>query len=213
MTPAVRNHLPTALAALLLGGIYALIAQRFAVGPRGILPIIVLLLVVLRLTSIRFGRFTVSRQIGIVLLAVITIAEAISTSLLVAGLADPGQRTNAIPHEDALSLLRDSALIWLINVLTFSFWYWEIDGGGPAQRHHHGYTSDDLLFPQIAEDHGSDWQPHYVDYLFLAFSTSTAFSATDTLILSRRTKLLVMAQSLISLIVLAVIAARAVNTL
>jgi hypothetical protein len=57
------------------------------------------------------------------------------------------------------------------------------------------------------------WFPHYVDYLFLAFNTSTAFSPTDTLVLSARAKLLTMTQALVSLTVLAIIAARAINTL
>ena len=94
-------------------------------------------------------------------------------------------------------------------------WYWEIDGGGPGRRHREGYHSSDFVFPQRTLDQtaGPPRCPHFVDYLFLAFNTSTAFSPTDTLVLSRRIKLLVMTQSLILLMVLAIIAARAINTL
>ena len=111
--------------------------------------------------------------------------------------------------------LRDAGLIWIVNILIFALWYWEIDGGGPGRRHREGYHSSDFVFPQLTLDQkdGPPWCPSFVDYLFLAFNTSTAFSPTDTLVLSRRIKLLVMTQSLISLMVLAIIAARAINTL
>ena len=59
----------------------------------------------------------------------------------------------------------------------------------------------------------SPWSPEFVDYLFLAFNTSTAFSPTDTAVLSRSAKLGMMAQSIISLMILVIIAARAVNIL
>ena len=98
----------------------------------------------------------------------------------------------------------------------FAFWYWEVDGGGPVERHTaSSYRSDDLVFPQQRQHEGASqlWMPQFVDYLFLAFNSSTALSPTDTLVLSRRMKLLMMCQSLISLTVLAVVASRAVNAL
>lgn len=115
----------------------------------------------------------------------------------------------------ALTLLGDAALIWAMNVITFAVWYWEIDGDGPASRRRDRHASEDFLFPQIARDRDEarDWSPGFVDYLFLAFNTSTAFSPTDTAILSRRAKVTTMAQSLISLAVVAVLIGRAVNTL
>lgn len=102
-----------------------------------------------------------------------------------------------------------------MNILAFAVWYWEIDGGGPARRHPGRHSSTDFAFPQQQDDDGlvEGWSPGFVDYLFLAFNTSIAFSPTDTLVLSRRAKLLMMAQALISLVVLAVLAARAINTL
>jgi len=111
--------------------------------------------------------------------------------------------------------LGDSALIWAMNVVTFAVWYWELDGGGPARRRGDRRASEDFLFPQIAQggEGARGWSPGFVDYLFLAFNTSTAFSPTDTAVLSRRAKVLTMAQSLISLAVVAVLIGRAVNTL
>ncbi len=111
-------------------------------------------------------------------------------------------------------LLGIAAVIWLFNVLLFAIWYWELDAGGPLARHSGTrYRSDDLVFPQRQHDGADDWMPEFLDYLFFAFNSSTAFSPTDTLVMSRRMKVLMMVQSLISLAVLAVIASRAVNAL
>ena len=99
--------------------------------------------------------------------------------------------------------------------MLFAFWYWETDAGGPIERHRGGapYQSADLVFPQRQHDGTDDWIPEFLDYLFFSFNSSTAFSPTDTLVMSRRMKVLMMVQSLISLAVLAVVAARAVNAL
>jgi uncharacterized membrane protein len=118
--------------------------------------------------------------------------------------------------ESALSVLIDAALIWVSTVVTFAVWYWEIDGGGPAERAMDTYVSEDFLFPQIAQQDGKraiGWAPNFLDYLFLAFNTSTAFSPTDTPVLSRRAKILTVVQSLLSLVVLFVLVGWAVNTL
>jgi uncharacterized membrane protein len=110
-------------------------------------------------------------------------------------------------------LLRDAALLWVINVFTFAVWYWEIDGGGPGRRHRSRHRSEDFLFPQASLVDHAGWTPGFLDYLFLAFNTSTAFSPTDTAVLSRRAKGLMMVQALLSLMVLAVLVSRAVNTM
>jgi len=58
-----------------------------------------------------------------------------------------------------------------------------------------------------------NWSPNFFDYLFLAFNTSTAFSPTDTPALARWAKGLMMLQALLSLIIIALLAARAVKIL
>ena len=115
----------------------------------------------------------------------------------------------------APALLQDAALLWVINVVTFAVWYWEIDGGGPAQRRREGHVSQDFLFPQMNFDDKTSrtWSPGFLDYLFLAFNTSTAFSPTDTAVLSQRAKVLMMVQALFSLLILAMLVGRAVNAL
>jgi uncharacterized membrane protein len=115
-----------------------------------------------------------------------------------------------------VNLLRDAAIIWVANVVTFALWYWTIDAGGPARRHPGRHASTDFAFPQQQlDDDGivEGWSPGFLDYLFLAFNTSTALSPTDTLVFSRHAKVLMMLQATISLVVIAVIAARAVNIL
>ena len=217
MTPQASflRHIPVVLALLAIGGIFALVSEQLSLGPRGLVPGLIVALVLLLLAAVRMGRLHLGRAVGLVILGVVTTAEAAGTLVLVAGLLTSTQRVNEMPHAMALILLRDAALIWIANILTFSFWYWELDGGGAGRRHYEAYQSADFLFPNASLDQFSraSWLPHYADYLFLAFNTSTAFSPTDTLVLSVRAKLLMMTQALISLTVLAIIAARAINTL
>lgn len=112
------------------------------------------------------------------------------------------------------ALLLDAVKIWMINVLAFALWYWTLDRGGPAARGLTRNSQPDFLFAQMTLDNGEEgWSPGFVDYLFLAFTNATAFSPTDTLPLSDRAKLLMMAQSGVSLLTIALVAARAVNIL
>jgi len=125
--------------------------------------------------------------------------------------------------ESATDLLTSAAALWAINVIVFASWYWRLDGGGPNVRERQdAHTRGAFLFPQmtitpsasdvtIAEEEG--WRPSFVDYLFLAFNTSTAFSPTDVPPLSPVAKLAMMLQSIISLATVVVLAGRAVNIL
>ena len=114
-----------------------------------------------------------------------------------------------------------AAALWLSNILVFASWYWRLDAGGPHERSRTlGHTDGAFLFPQMTMDPSAkiaagehNWEPNFVDYLFLAFNTSTAFSPTDVPVLSRWAKILMMLQSLISLLVIALLAGRAVNIL
>jgi uncharacterized membrane protein len=151
------------------------------------------------------GQHHLMRGLTWAVLVVLTAALGVSVALLLLEVAR-GQG-------DAPALLRGAAAIWMANVLTFAWWYWALDDGGPTARHHRHYRARDVLFPQLTRSEHSAWKPEFVDYVFLAFTTSTAFSPTDTLILSRRFKALVMIQALLALLVTGVILARAVNTL
>jgi hypothetical protein len=116
---------------------------------------------------------------------------------------------------DGLQLLTTSVAVWVINVLIFSLAYWQLDRGGPAGRENDLPVRPDWRFPQDDMDDlfPEGWRPRFVDYLFLAFSTATAFSTTDVTPMSHRSKLMMMAESLISLVNIALVGARAINVL
>ena len=115
-----------------------------------------------------------------------------------------------------LPLLASSTAVWVTNVLVFSLLCWQIDRGGPAGRLNDTGTRPDWLFPQEtapAEDVPSGWRPAFVDYLYLGYSTATAFSTTDAMPLTPRAKLLMMFESTVSLATVVVVASRAINIL
>jgi hypothetical protein len=150
----------------------------------------------------------VTRRWVISYLGLQTVSLAFSLAALVnsIGAFQTGQG-GRILFEDALSL-------WVINLLLFTLWYWKVDAGGPHCRTGKDAPHPpDILFAQRgAKIPGYEgWSPRFIDYLFLAFTTGTEFGPTDTAFLSRRCKVLAMAQSAISLSVLAILAARAVN--
>src|SRR5262245_53268993 len=114
-----------------------------------------------------------------------------------------------------IQLLTSSIAIWVINVLTFSLLYWQLDRGGPEARANSAISRPDWVFPQegAREDVPPGWRPTFVDYLFLGFCTATAFSPTDVLPLTARAKVLMMLESTISLVTIVVVASRAINIL
>lgn len=146
--------------------------------------------------------------LGVMLLAVISLANARSLLLLLRALL-------AGATENGRALLLDATNIWATNVIVFSIWYWALDRGGPSLGEGDHQGPSEFIFPQMteAETVASDKKPGYVDYLFLSFCTSTAFSPTDTMPLTARMKLLMMLESIVSLLTLALVAARAVNIL
>jgi hypothetical protein len=116
------------------------------------------------------------------------------------------------------TLLLDAANIWATNVVVFALWFWSLDRGGPAARGIISEAKRDFVFTQqqagvVDPGQFKDWSPGFVDYLFLAFTNSTAFSPTDTFPLTVRAKLLMMAEAAISLCTIAIVASRAVGIL
>jgi hypothetical protein len=135
-------------------------------------------------------------------------------------LANLGNLIGAMIHRPSdisgLQLFASSIAVWVTNVLIFSLLYWQIDRGGPEARVNNAGTRPDWLFPQEgapAQDVPPGWRPVFVDYLFLGYSTATAFSTTDVMPLTSRAKLLMMIESMIALATIVVVAARAINIL
>jgi hypothetical protein len=156
--------------------------------------------------SYRSGRHEANKTIGYALSAIVTVALAWALGALIAGL--PSHR------EPPIVLLRAATALWISNVLVFASWYWRLDAGGPHQRDLRGKHVDGaFLFPQMMAHTDRHWAPGFVDYLHLAFNTSTAFSPTDVAPLTRWAKMLMMIQSIISLACIVILGARAVNVL
>ncbi len=153
----------------------------------------------------RTAKNALNQIVGYTLLSILTIAVIGALVLLIGALLDHMQA--------APMLLRSAAALWTANILLFASWYWRLDAGGPNQRELRGqHIEGAFLFPQMTMG-DREWMPGFVDYLFLAFNTSTAFSPTDVPALSRWAKGMMMIQSMISLATLALLAARAVNIL
>ncbi|MGA2590972.1 MAG: hypothetical protein ABSH32_13720 [Bryobacteraceae bacterium] len=193
------------MALLAVGGLYWALPERLSPGP-GWLPLVLALpLAVTILVLHRMSKYALSRVFGFVLLGVITAAMIGELVLLVAALPD---------HKEApRDLLRSAGALWISNILVFASWYWRLDAGGPLQREMRGvHLKGAFLFPQMTLDDPA-WIPGFVDYLFLAFNTSTAFSPTDVPVLSRWAKGMMMVQSTVSFSTVALLAARAVNIL
>ena len=202
------RRLEAGVAFFFIGVLYLLLPQRLRLGPRWPVPVIVGALLLLIFLAHARGYHQLSHWLGRAATCLATLAVASIAAFMVFRL--PAGKVSG------RQLLAEAGATWAANVLVFALWYWEIDGGGPAQRQPGRYHSRDFVFPQIQQDpieSPRPWMPELIDYVFLAFNTSTAFSPTDTLVLSRRAKLLLMAQSLISLLVIALLAARAINTL
>ena len=145
------------------------------------------------------------RGVSLLVIALISLANIASAARLVIDLVnDEGIR-------DAERLLLTGGSIWLTNVIVFSLWYWEFDRGGPVGRavaaERRARTSCSPRWRRRTSRQ-PDWRPEYVDYLYLSFTNAMAFSPTDVMPMSRWTKLTMLLQSLVSLIIAVLVIAR-----
>jgi hypothetical protein len=192
---------PVVLAILAAGGLYFVIPAPLRFGQEWLLLAVVSILLVPTVLTHQIGLVRLNRIFAHIVLSILTASMIWSLGLLVWRLpshADPPQM-----------LLRAAAALWVTNVLVFA-------SGGPHQRDlRRKHNEGAFLFPQmlISGKDARDWRPGFVDYLFLAFNTSTAFSPTDVPVLSRWAKGMMMVQASISLLAVALLAARAVNIL
>lgn len=201
---------PALVALAALSGAFTSLPDNMMVGPRWLVVGLVLALITPSMIALRLGRSRINVVLGYAVSTVVTLAMILSLVLLM--------RSLPAKTEGPQELLRSAGVLWLSNVLVFALWYWRLDAGGPHQRDQRGRHSDGaFLFPQMAEPtptlRDRNWSPHFIDYLFLAFNTSTAFSPTDTPVLSRWAKLLTMIQAVISLLIVAILVSRAIGLL
>jgi hypothetical protein len=210
LTPEPRW--PALLALLALGGLYAALPTALlVVGPRWLLLLVVSLLLVPAIISQFRGNYSFSQVMGYILNSVVTFTLIWSLTLLIIAL--PARTIT--PRQLALA----ASMLWVSKILVFAAWYWRLDAGGPHERDlTPGHNDGAFLFPQMTMTPAAktaageqDWSPNFIDYLFLAFNASTAFSPTDVMVLSRWAKVLIMIQALISLLVIALLAARAIS--
>jgi uncharacterized membrane protein len=195
-----------ALVGLLLTGLlYLVLPPNVIIGPNWLLLVVegvfVVPLVIDVITAWDLSH-TARRMLVLVPLGVSTLALVASVALFVLTLPTDTHATN---------LLRAAALLWSFNILVYALWYWEVDGGGPWKRHISGHRAADFLFPQQAA--GQHWAPHFLDYLFVAFTGATALSPADTYPLTRLAKVLMMFEAVLSLTIIGILIARAVNIL
>jgi len=219
MNPATREETPSdprwpaALAIAAVALLNMVLPEPLSAGPFWLLLAIVgLLMIPLTLTH-WLGRHGLNQKLGVATLSVVTAFLVYSVGALILAMIER--------RESPAKLLVSAAILWFSNMLVFASWYWRVDAGGPhARTARPGHTHGAFLFPQMtmsekerAHAGFGDWRPGFMDYLFLAFNTSTAFSPTDVPVLSRWAKAMMMVQSLISLATIALLAARAVNIL
>jgi len=204
---------PALVAIVAVGGIYMALPSELTIGPRWLFPGTVGVLTAVTVVSHIGKHHFLNRTFGFIVSGVVTAGMVGSLVLLIVAL--PAHK------EPPKELLVSAAFLWFTNILVFALWYWRLDAGGPHGRDSRfGHPDGAFLFPQmtmppvakkLAGQHG--WSPDFFDYLFLAFNTSTAFSPSDVPVLERWAKLLMMLQSLISLAVVVLLAAHAINIL
>ena len=210
---------------VLIAGLQLSLINDFSLGPNWLAPLVEIILLIplsiatawtlkkassqneLHILEVRKYRRAI-RTMAIVLTALITVMNFVALSDLIRALLS-GKSGGGQP------LLLDAMNIWTTNILAFALWFWNIDRGGPTLRGLTSHQRRDFLFPQysLATKDCAAWVPGFVDYVFLAFTNATAFSPTDVMPLSQRAKVLMMFQAAISLLVVVLVAARAVNIL
>jgi hypothetical protein len=203
-------HWPPQLTILAAITLQVLLPDRLFQGPKWLWPALEgAMLVVLFLSAPQRleAPHSVRRVLALTMTAVASIANGISLVILAHLLLNHDVTKG---HE----LIIAGSEIWLMNVLIFALWYWEVDREGPGRRAAGLDGEPDFLFPQMTETklcHG--WRPQFPDYLYVSLTNAAAFSPTDTMPLSVQAKMIMGLQSLISLVTIGLVVSRAVNIL
>lgn len=168
-----------------------------------------LALILLALSPKRINKHHMpTRILGLTLTTIMTISNTASAALLIGFLINGDAK-------DPNHLLLSGASIWLTNIIIFTLWFWDLDRGGPGARAEAMNQHPDFMFPQMSDPGYAPehWHPNFFDYLYTSFTNASAFSPTDVMPLTRWAKMLMMVQSLTSLLTVGLVVARAVNIL
>jgi hypothetical protein len=211
VTPG-ESRWPASVAILVALVLQVTLPDQLAMTSRWLLPGIELAVLVGLIVAFpaRFDRESRMRRLGgLVLAGLLSVANGSSAVLLVTGLVEGRAGQSAGP------LFASGVAIWFTNIIGFAVWYWELDRGGPAARAMARHLLPDFLFVQMQSPELAhpDWEPGFADYLYLSLTNATAFSPTDVLPLTVWAKLIMAVQSLVSLLTVALVVARAVNVL
>lgn len=212
--PQVRGERrwPMAAAVLVAAVLHAILPPQLKLQASPWLPwITVLALAILVLMDPgRIDRIhTASRVMTEFLFGLLAVANAYAAVMLVAGII------NNDSFADARTLLYAGGSVWVTNAIVFALWYWDLDRGGPAARARGADHPPAFVFPEMQhpEHVAPGWRPAFVDYLAYSFATAMAFSPTDVSAIKPWAKLLVVAESVISLGLAALVIARAINVI
>jgi hypothetical protein len=202
-----------ALAVLALPTILTLLPARYQLMPRTF-PFLAAAALAITMLGAEFAPphplwARLEHYTAVIVLPLATIVELVLLALL---LRDMAKVHSGI---SGLTLLTTSIAIWTTNILVFALAYWQLDRGGPEGRATGWQGRTDFTFPRgdPSDNVPADWQPEFADYLALGFNTSAAFSPTDVLPLTPRAKMMMVTQSIISLITVIAVGARAINIL
>jgi hypothetical protein len=148
------------------------------------------------------------RTISIVLIGFISLTNAVLLATMIGSILQGDEESGG-------QLLLKATTVWVTNVVAYGLWYWALDRGGPHKRLADDPELPDFQFPQLDNPQFAppDWQPQIVDYMFVSFTNSIAFSPTDTFPLTRRAKLLMLSESFISAVTILLVASRAIGIL
>ncbi|MGH2515354.1 MAG: hypothetical protein ACRDHP_06835 [Ktedonobacterales bacterium] len=206
--PDIQQFLAGAGSTLFVGLLYLALPDDLSIGPRWLVLVIVAVLLAPSLIAALIWRralpLRLARRLAQAQVVVATLALIGSLGLLVSSIVN---------FQQGRKLLVPAAILWSINVLVFTLWYWELDGGGPLGRTEEKNRAVDYQFIQERDGEPPNWKPGFVDYLYLAFNTATAFSPTDTMPLTPLAKLMMMAESIVSLVIVVLLVGRSVNIL
>ena len=216
LAPAERGEhwWPIALAIVVAAGLHVALPARYRVQPGWVVPVVLLGLLAVLIAGDP-GRIDRQkpwlRLVLAITIAFITVATMLAAVRLVADILT----NNKLFADHPGGLLAAGAIIWVTNIIAFGLWYWDLDRGGAAARAHHPDRNPAFVFPEMLHHDyvPATWVPKFVDYLSLSFWTSTAVSPTDISAIKPWAKLMMMLEAGCSIVLIALVIARAINVL